>query len=228
MKYRIFAIIVLLCSTFAVNAQVNEQAQQAAGQVTQKVDDVLNPKVPFIKGIGVGVDLLGAGMKMFGSQGDYQGYVFVDILGKYIPVLEGGYGVADKKNDDTFVSYKANGAFGRIGFDYNILNKKTDPYRLTVGVRYGLSHFNYDTTAPTDSTPTVFTTTNEKCTVQWVELALGVNARVWGPLRMGWSFRYRRRVSVTDYINEPIYAPGFGNASELVSMMALYTIGIEF
>lgn len=226
--YRIITILLLVCGVAVSHAQDNRQAQQKAQDVAQNIGDALIDKPPFIKGIGAGFDLLGAGMNMFGSQGDYQGYVVVDILGKYIPVIEGGYGVADKKNDDTFVSYKAKGGFGRIGCDYNILRKKTDPYRFTLGLRYGFSHFNYDTTAPTDSTHTSFVTTSEKCTVQWIELAVGVNAKVWGPLRMGWSFRYRRRIGITDYINDPLYAPGFGNASGVANFMGIYTIGVEF
>lgn len=191
-------------------------------------DDALKPKIPTLQGIYVGADLLGAGMRYLSDQGDYQGYVTAKIKGSYLPVVEVGYGTSDKHDDNTFTSYKSKGMFGRIGIDYNLLNNKLDDYRLTIGARYGMSKFNSDTTLPTDSLHTDFATTSEKCTVQWIELVAGVDAKVWGPLHMGWSVRYRRRLSVSDFLHEPQYAPGFGNGTNLVNIMALYTIAVKF
>lgn len=191
-------------------------------------DDAHKQQIPLLQGIYVGVDALGAGMGAFSSQGDYQGFVTAKIKGSYLPVVEVGYGLSDKHDDDAFTAYKSKGMFGRIGIDYNMLNNKLDEYRLTIGARYGISKFNSDTTLPTDSLHTDFTTTSEKCTVQWIELVAGVDAKVWGPLHMGWSVRYRRRLSVSDFIHSPQYAPGFGNAENLVNIMALYTISVRF
>lgn len=75
---------------------------------------------------------------------------------------------------------------------------------------------------------TEFITTSEKCKVHWAELVFGVDAKIAGPLHMGWSIRYRRRLSASDYVNAPLYAPGFGDASKGTCFMALYTIGLQF
>lgn len=215
-------IIMLL---FAVAGVLTMHAQT----VDVKLPDANgNTREPLLRSISVGIDMLGPGMRYFGEQGDYQAFVQANLLGKFLPVIEIGYGNADKHNDDTFVSYKAKGPFARIGCDYNILKNKHDDYRMMVGVRYAMTKFDYDTSIPTDSLHTTFTTLSEKCTVHWLEFAFGVDAKVWGPLHMGWSVRYRRRMGCSDYVNDPLYAPGYGNASESASFMGLYTIGLQF
>lgn len=238
MKKRLIVLLIVLVGTMAVapaqllaqnqngntNRQNADKAVQEAAQTLEKSG--IKPKL--FKGFGAGIDLFGPGYKMVADEGDYQAYLVANIKGTYFPVIEVGRGVADKYNEDTYVTYKSRGTFGRIGCDYNILNKKTDPYRLTLGLRYGMSKFNYDTTMPTDSTHTAFSTTSEKCTLHWMEIVLGVNAKIWGPVHMGWSLRYRRRLKCSEYIYDPQYAPGYGNAASLVQFMGTYTIGIEF
>lgn len=219
MRLRVLHILTLFVCTLSLMAQTERSVS---------VEGLDTPKVPFLKSIGVGVDVFGAGYRLLGSEGDFQAYVLANIKGTFVPTVEVGYGNADKYNADTYVGYKSNGFFGRIGCDYNVLKKKMDDYRLMVGLRYGLSHFNYDTTMPTDTLHREFTTLSETCTVHWLELAFGVDVRVAGPLHMGWSVRYRRRMGCSDYVNAPLYAPGFGNASGTSTFMALYTIGLEF
>lgn len=215
------AISLLIAFAFALGAVAQEVKMQVPIQGQQK-------KNPFLRSISIGIDMLGPGLRYFNDQGDYQAYVQASLRGVILPVVEFGYGTANTHDDDKLIDYKANGPFGRLGFDYNILKNKLDDYRLTVGLRYGMSKFDYDTTFPTDSLHTKFTTVSENCTVHWVEIALGVDAKVWGPLHMGWSIRYRRRMGCSDYLNDPLYAPGYGNAAESTSFMGLYTIGVQF
>lgn len=219
MKKITITLILLLVATSGAMAQ-NEN-DNVANEVTKK-------KKPLFSSIAVGIDLLGPGMRYFGDQGDYQATLQAGIRGMFLPVVELGYGTSDKKDDLLATAYKSKGTFGRIGCDYNVLKDKLDDYRLTVGIRYGISHFDYDTTLPTDSLHKEFTTTSESCTLHWLELAFGVDVKVWGPMHMGWSVRYRRRLKVSDYINDPRYAPGFGNATESSAFMALYSIGLQF
>lgn len=181
----------------------------------------------FFDGLSVGVDLVGPIMYQISSYGDYQAYLQANIKGKYLPIVELGYGRSNKSYEITDITYKTKAPFGRIGCDVNLLKNKHDKYRATIGLRYGVTSFDYDTTAPTDSLHTQFTTSSEKCTLHWAELAFGVDAKIWGPVHMGWSFRYRKRLHIFDYVHDPLYAPGFGNASEGTSLMALYTVSLE-
>lgn len=220
---RLAYILTTLCCAINIMAQ---QPADVQDKVTETVADVKRPKL--FQDISVGVDLFGAGYRFIADEGDFQAYVQANIKGTFLPVVELGYGTADKYYEDTYTTYKSKGMFGRIGCDYNLLKQKLDNYKLTVGLRYGMSHFNYDTTMPTDTLHTTYDTVSESCTTHWVELALGVKVKVSGPFFMGWSVRYRRRIGCTDYTNPPLYAPGYGNASNSSSFMALYTIGLMF
>ena len=45
----------------------------------------------------------------------------------------------------------------------------------------------------------------------WAELLAGVDAKIVGPFRLGWSFRYRSRISQKHGdIGEAWYVPGYG------------------
>lgn len=205
-------------------AQAPSDAKEKAEEIAQA-----KPKAKLFEDISVGVDLFGIANKFFSNEADYQASVQANLKGIFLPVVELGYGTADKYYDESLTTFKSNGMFGRIGCDYNILKKKLDDYKFTVGLRYGLSRFNYETTMPTDTIPNPeFATLKESCTVHWAELVLGVKVRVSGPFFMGWSVRYRRRLGCSEYVNPPIYAPGYGNASNTTNFMATYTIGLMF
>lgn len=219
---RLFVILSsFLLVSFTSYAQKQEPAKNDVAE-----EEVEKIKAPFFESLSLGVDLVGPVMYKVSDYGDFQASLQANIKGRYLPVVELGYGRAEKNYDDEKVRYATGAPFMRIGSDMNILKNKHDDYLLLVGVRYGLTSFDFDTTLlePKDDMAGVMT---EKCTLQWFELAFGVDAKVWGPLHMGWSFRYRKRLSISDCNNKPLYAPGFGNADGSSQFMALYTIGIH-
>lgn len=215
--YILLAVMLCVCSAYA---QKSLDAKTLDGSSASS-------KNRFFDGLSVGVDLVGPILYQISSYGDYQAYLQANIKGKYLPIVELGYGRSNKSYEITDITYKTKAPFGRIGCDVNLLKNKHDKYRATIGLRYGVTSFDYDTTAPTDSLHTQFSTSSEKCTLHWAELAFGVDAKIWGPVHMGWSFRYRKRLHISDYVHDPLYAPGFGNASEGTSLMALYTVSLE-
>lgn len=224
-------------------------AFSAIAATAQTTEETPDNKVPFLESISVGIDLMGPIRRAMSDRGEYQATVQAHIKGLFLPTVEVGYGTADRYDADTYTSYKTKAPFGRIGCDFNILKNRHDDYRLTVGMRYGITSFDYDTTAPvleetpptggetepSEDTPAPannvikdYQTTSEKCTLQWVEIVFGADAKVWGPLHMGWSLRYRRKLSCSDYTNIPLYAPGYGRGTESSRWMALYNISIQF
>lgn len=219
---RHFAYILLALTLLASTAHAQEQAQPDTTAVKAKAK-----KAPLFEHYEVALDLVGPVMNALGEQGDYQAVLTASLRGKYFPVIEIGYGKADKYDELTKIGYKTSAPFGRIGCDINVLRDKHDDYRLVVGARLGYTSFSYDTTAP-DSTMTTINATSDKCNLLWGELLLGVDAKVWGPLHMGWSLRYRRRLKISDHTDTPLYAPGFGNADNGTRFMALYTIALQF
>lgn len=196
-------------------------------QTAPEVKDTVRHE-SLLRHIAVGVDLVGPVMLALGEQGDYQATLTANLKNKYFPTIELGYGKADKYDYLTQISYKAKAPFGRIGCDINILRDKRSPYRFTIGARYGLTHFTYDTTAPADSLAQTFETRSATCTLHWLELVFAADAKIWGPLHMGWSVRYRKRLKCSDYTDLPLYAPGYGNADCGTRFMALYTVSVQF
>ena len=214
-------ILFIILSCFLLAATKGYAQGQKAEAFQQKT------KSSLFEGMTLGVDLVGPIMYKASDSGDFQASLQANIKGKYFPAVELGYGKAQKEYDDEKVSYAAKAPFVRVGCDMNILRNKHDDYLLLVGMRYGLTSFDFDTTPLDVAEGVVPETVSEKCSLHWIELVFGVDAKVWGPLHMGWSFRYRKRMSASECQNKPLYAPGYGKADNGSQFMALYTIGIH-
>ena len=47
--------------------------------------------------------------------------------------------------------------------------------------------------------------------MHWIELVFGIDAKIFGPLHLGWNIRYKRRISHKEGdIGQTWYVPGFG------------------
>ena len=58
---------------------------------------------------------------------------------------------------------------------------------------------------------TSFGVVDVPCNYHWLEAVLGVDAKIFGPLHLGWSVRYKRRIAHKDgEIGKTWYVPGFG------------------
>ena len=97
-----------------------------------------------------------------------------------------------------------------------MMRNKHDIYRIYGGARYAYTTFKYDIdgqniTDPIWGNQIDFTAHQQKADYHWLEFSFSIDAKIWGPLRMGWSARYKRRLyhSHAD-IGEPWYIPGFG------------------
>lgn len=186
----------------------------AQGNKTEVKEDV-----PFYQGTTIGVDVFGLGGKIFGSDiTSTEIGIEVNLLNRFIPVVEIGYGSTDTTDEETDIHYKTSAPFFRVGMNYNFFFKK--PYLpgfLYGGIRYGFSSFSYDVDAPTLANPTFpypevpFAYEGVKSNVGWAELLAGIRVNVYKNFYMGWSVRYRKRLSVKkDEHSEPWYIPGFG------------------
>ncbi len=176
-------------------------------------------EAPFYQGTTIGLDVFGLGSKVFG--GDITSTevgVEVNLLNRFFPVLEVGYGSTDATHDETNIHYKTSAPYFRLGMNYNFFYKKTHlPGFLYGGLRYGFSSFKYDVEAPTMSNPAwpkpevPFSYQGVKTNVSWAEFLVGIKVNVYQNLHMGWSVRYRMRLSQKKAENsEPWYIPGYG------------------
>lgn len=170
----------------------------------------------FFKGFAVFTDLIGPAQMMFGDYGQYEAGLRINLKDKYFPTVELGYGKADHNDDATNISYKTSAPYARIGIDFNVLKNKHDIYRLFAGVRYAFTSFKYDLSHPGMTDPVwgntaPYEASGVKCSYQWLEAVIGVDAKIWGPIHLGWSVRYRSRLSYDDGpLGNSWYVPGYG------------------
>lgn len=188
--------------------------------------------VTLFRGFSVSADIVGPVMLAVSDYGQYEAALHVNLKDKYFPVLELGYGKADHTEETTRLSYKTSAPFFRLGADFNVLKNKHDIYRLFVGVRYGFTSFKYDLSHPGVEDPvwggtTPYEASGMKCSCHWLEAGLGVDVKLVGPLHLGWSVRYKQRLSANEGpLGKSWYVPGYGT-SGTTSFGALFNVSLD-
>ena len=173
--------------------------------------------IPFFRGFAVGADVAGALQMQLGDYGQYEAFLRVNLHDQYFPTLELGYGKASHEDDIvTGISYRTKAPYFRLGADVNLLKKKHTGNRIFVGLRYGFTSYKIDLDRQPFPDPvwqwdTSYGVKDESCSQHWAELLFGIEAKVAGPLHLGWSARYRRRIAHDDGITgKTWYVPGYG------------------
>lgn len=174
--------------------------------------------IPLFRGVAVSVDLVGPAEMMFGDYGQYEAAARINLKDKYFPVVELGWGKANAEDVATQLTYKTNAPYVRAGMDFNLMKNKHDIYRLLGGVRYAYTSFKYDVNSPNIVDPVwkdnvEYNAEGVKCNYHWLEFSFGADAKIWGPVRMGWTVRYRKKLySKAGDFGTPWYVPGFGKS----------------
>ena len=172
--------------------------------------------VRLFQGIDVSYDLAGTVMRMVSDYGQYEAAVRCNLRNRFFPVVEFGLGDALHKEDIvTGIAAKVRAPYGRIGIDFNMAKRKNDDYRILVGARYGFTSFRTEIDGmvkdPYWGGSDRFRFDLERCKFHWMELLFAVDGKLWGPIRLGWSVRYRRKIKNNDMgVNRLWYVPGFG------------------
>lgn len=186
-------------------------------QAQPKMFRLEKDSVPLFCGFSVSFDLVGPAMLMLSDHGEYEGALRINLHDQWFPVFEAGIGRANHKNDEvTHISYKTTAPYFRIGMDWNILKKKHQPNRMYAGFRYAFTTYKCDISRealkdPVWLTSAEFNVEGMSCRQHWVEGVLGIDAKVFGPLHLGWTVRYKRRLHHNDVpIGSTWYVPGFG------------------
>ena len=204
--------LLVLSSLLVCPARLSAQSAQSlpTGETAQQ---------PLFQGIMVGVDVYGLLNQALGSDArSTEASIEANLLNRFFPVVEFGYGSMDMTDDETEIHFKTSAPFFRLGLNYNVFYKKPElPGCLTVGLRYGFSSFEYDVQAPNLTDPNWGHTqvpvdyTGVKSKVGWLEAVLGLRANVYKDFHLGLNVRYRSRLSMTKNENsEPYYIPGYG------------------
>ena len=173
--------------------------------------------VPFFQGVAVSVDLAGAAQLQLSDYGQLEAALRVNLHNQYFPTFEVGLGKASHEDDQvTGISYRTKAPYFRLGADVNLMKKKHTGNRIFAGVRYACTYYKVDMDRQNFPDPvwkwdTGFGVRDEKCNQHWAEVLLGIDAKVAGPLHLGWSVRYRKRLFHDDGQQEKTwYGPGYG------------------
>jgi hypothetical protein len=173
--------------------------------------------IPLFRGFAVSFDMVGFVQMQLSDYGQYEGALRLNLHDQYFPTFEIGLGRANHKDDEvTGLSYKTAAPYFRLGVDANIMKKKHTGNRVFVGLRYAYTNYKADITRqtfpdPVWKWPTTFRATDLSCYQHWAEILFGIDAKVFGPFHLGWSARYRVRVSHNDsYVGKTWYVPGYG------------------
>ena len=187
------------------------------GQSHKHKDVLLKDTVPLVVEKQVFFNVAGVVLWQFSDYGEVEGGVRLNLKGKYFPVVEAGLGMCDKTHDETDIHYKTSAPFARVGMDYNFMKNKMSTNRIYGGVRFGYTSFKYDMDAPPLDDPywsggqLDFNFRDVKCNASWCEFVFGLETKIWQRLSLGWTARYKRRLShkVSD-VGKAWYIPGYG------------------
>ena len=175
-------------------------------------------KEAWFQGLELSVDVVGPAMLALGDYGAVEAALRMNIKGKYFPIVEIGYADCEKTEETTSLTYTTSAPYYRIGCDFNILRDKHDIYRLYIGVRYAYTTYEYDLSHPGITDPvwggtSEYSIIGESASYSWFEALAGVQAKICGPLHLGWSLRYKSRISSDEgSLGKSWYVPGYGTS----------------
>lgn len=216
----ILAISLLLCPI------------HSAAQSKRKAGTTVKDTTALFKGFAVSADLAGAAMTLMSDYGQYEAALRINLKDHYFPIVEVGLGQADHTDDGTNIHYKTSAPYARVGIDFNLLSNKHDIYRLYGGFRLAYTNFKYDVNAPAVTDPvwggeSSYGGNGISANYMWLEGAFGVDAKIWGPFHLGWSVRYRAKLSAnTGELGNVWYVPGFGRSGG-TRMGATFNLSID-
>lgn len=220
-RYFILLGFSLLIPAVTITAQQQETPPPPAESQIEIVDENAALKLPLYRGSSINVDVFQAGSYVLGGNFLAADVGFdVNLKNRFFPIVELGYGMTDAvddfNDDDKKMHYKSSGMYGRIGMNYNTMGKRNSPSFLYVGFRYAFATMKYDVWGPPMPDDQFggeldFSYYDQKSNAHWLEFLVGIKVQIYKDFLMGWSFRYRARLSVDETdTTSPWYIPGFG------------------
>lgn len=202
----LFALLTVISLTQPLHTHAEES----------KVAHAESDTIQTFRGIAVSYDIAGTVMRMVGDYGQFEAALRVNIKDRYFPTIELGLG--DAKHSAELardIEAKVSSPYGRIGCDFNMSKNKHDIYRVFVGARYAFTSFkteaNANVTDPYWGSTLPYSIKTKSCFFHWAEFLFAVDAQIWGPIRLGWSFRYRAKLGQSDIGDNNLwYIPGYG------------------
>ncbi|MFV0470634.1 MAG: DUF6048 family protein [Paludibacteraceae bacterium] len=197
--------------------------------------DTAKVSVPLYRGFTVELDMVPSAEYLLtkGVNRGLQGNLQFNLKEKFFPVIEIGYGGADKTLRSG-TRYAGGGVYERIGIDFNLVKPNIYKNSFFVGMRLGMSNFSYDIKNITladnywGGSESIDINSNS-ATKFWFEIVGGMRVNVYKGFTMGWSVRNKRLLGNSE--NEdgltPWFIPGYGK-NNFSNWGFSYVIGYRF
>lgn len=222
--YRYISVLLLSSLSVALPAQTAADSTAAPrpvrgiqyGSAEDMANRLLQKDIPLFAGISVSGDLAGLVMAGVSSYGQFEAACRANLKGRYFPIVEIGWGLSDHTEETTGIHYKTNAPYFRLGCDYNFANDLRSGNRVFGGLRYAFTSFDFDVDGPpvTDpvwGTQSPFIYKGVHGAARWAEIVFGLEAKIWKFFHLGWSVRYRVRLSEKQSpVGGAWYIPGYG------------------
>ncbi|MCQ2227280.1 MAG: DUF6048 family protein [Bacteroidales bacterium] len=237
----IIAVLLLSCIDCLAQSNRVDQMTNAMGvnnktSKSSRADDDERPQTPKItvvkdQGLSLGVDVSPLVM-MIVKKGETKGLSFVGRYGlknKLWANAEAGY--ENTKYENQNFEYESNGAFIKIGLDYDLFHSEYFPVNdnIFVGFRYGYAwqRHSSDEFVIVDSYWGDYKGSVDKTAVNShiLEALFGLRCEVLPHFYMGWTFRMKvLMASIHNDELEPYRVAGYGSADSRVGMGFTYTL----
>ena len=215
----------LYCSLFMALFSLTVQAQTKTKTKTKTTTETEVKRTDSIAtrtdryGLRLGVDLFKLSRSFY--EKDYKG---LELVGDYRLTkryfIAGEIGNENKTVNDDRLNFTTKGTYFRAGFDYNLYDNWLDMENMVyIGLRYGVSSFSqtlnsyevynrydyFDETAAINSGKKF-----SGLSAQWLEVVVGINAKVFNNFYVGFSLRANKLMSDKKPENfDNLYIPGF-------------------
>lgn len=166
-----------------------------------------------------------------GSSTDRQSWeatVEVDFH-KYFFVTEIGY---ESNSWGESFSYNAGGNYWRVGIDQNLIPYSTNGSVISMGLRYARTNFsdelNYEDVNLSGDRTSYFLT-NKDLSASWLEICIGMRAKVWKNFSLGYMLRTKtfKRINGAGLL-EPYDVPGFGRNKKTGEVIKTTSVGFDY
>ena len=195
-----------------------------------KLDSVIHKKwAP--TGLRFGFDVSGPIYSYIQStKSSYEGSVDIDF-NRFFGVIEVGNGVYSAGGDTT--SYSSSGMFYRVGADVNLTPKDPNLNVVFFGLRYASSTFDeklkgviLDSGWGTQ----IIDNQQSNSRANWIEMNLGMRARIWKSFFAGYSLRLKflKHNTFNESNLESYYIPAYGLAEKINNWSFSYYLQYRF
>lgn len=212
-----FPIILLLFASFFPEAS---QAQKNPSPDTLKVK-------PFIR---IGLDLSPALRYALENEvRELEIALDTEVKRNWFATAEMGIMQVEANKPD--FQYQAQGYFGRIGLDFNLLRRPDERQNdlVLLGFRYAYIFLDHQSDRYIAPSPYwgehLGSVQSHSFQAHWIELTAGVKTEVFRNFFLGWSLRSRIKLSETsDPAMQPYYIGGYGKGNRKAPVMVHYSV----